>query len=141
MSCNITARVSNVDSDDVRSKCLTERGIFVRPDEVQPSGSLNFSRIDNATLVLTTKAGSVAYNDAANITSEDVTLANVAGNLTNLLVFAESYNILRLMSGIFHLYCKHTACSQQSAASSGTLPPMGGNSGSKVLPMVTCAVL
>ena len=67
----------------------------LRPDETQPSGSCNLSRIDNATLVVTTKAGSVAYNDAANVTSEDVTLANVAGNLTNLLVFAESFNVLR----------------------------------------------
>ena len=67
----------------------------LRPDETQPSGSCNLSRIDNATLVVTTKAGSVAYNDAANVTSDDVTLANVAGNLTNLLVFAESFNVLR----------------------------------------------
>ena len=68
----------------------------LRPDETQPSGSCNLSRIDNATLVVTTKAGSVAYNDAANVTSDDVTLANVAGNLTNLLVFAESFNVLRV---------------------------------------------
>jgi hypothetical protein len=72
----------------------------LRPDEAQPSGSCNMSRIDNATLVVTTKAGSVAYDDAANITSEDVTLANVAGNLTNLLVFCESFNVLRVMSGM-----------------------------------------
>ena len=72
----------------------------LRPDETQPSGSCNLSRIDNATLVVTTKAGSVAYNDSANIDSEDVTLANVAGNLTNLLVFAESFNVLRVMSGM-----------------------------------------
>jgi len=71
-----------------------------QPDEVQPSGSCNMSRIDNATLVLTTKAGSVAYNDVANVVSEDVTLANVEGNLTNLLIFSESFNILRIMSGM-----------------------------------------
>jgi len=58
------------------------------------------SRIDNATLIVTTKAGSVAYNDAANITTEDVTLANIAGNLTNMLIFAESFNVLRVMSGM-----------------------------------------
>ena len=72
----------------------------LRPDEVQPSGSCNLSRIDNSTLVVTTKSGSVAYNDAANITSEDVTLANIEGNLTNLLVFAENFNVLRILSGM-----------------------------------------
>lgn len=70
----------------------------LRPDEHQPSGSANFSRIDNATLILqfkqTNKAG------VADVLDEDSTLANVGGNLTNLLVFAESYNILRIMSGI-----------------------------------------
>lgn len=72
----------------------------LRPDETQPSGSCNLSRIDNATLVVTTKAGSVAYDDAANVTSEDVTLANIAGNLTNLLVYCENFNVLRVMSGM-----------------------------------------
>jgi hypothetical protein len=36
----------------------------------------------------------------ANVLTEDVCLANVAGNLTNLLIFAENYNVLRIMSGI-----------------------------------------
>lgn len=72
----------------------------LRPDETQPSGSCNMSRIDNATLVVTTKAGSVAYNDAANVTSEDVTLANVSGNLNSLLVYAQSFNVLRILSGM-----------------------------------------
>jgi len=58
------------------------------------------SRIDNASLLVTTKAGSVAYNDEANILDETMTLANVEGNLTSLLVFAESMNILRILSGM-----------------------------------------
>lgn len=70
-------------------------------EQVQPSGSCNFSRIDNATLVVTTKAASVATTDPANaITTEDVTYANAEGNLTSLLVFAESYNVLRILSGM-----------------------------------------
>jgi hypothetical protein len=65
------------------------------------AGSCNFSRIDNATLVVTTKAASVAITDPGNaITSEDVTYANAEGNLTSLLVFAESYNVLRILSGM-----------------------------------------
>jgi len=68
---------------------------------VQPSGSLNFSRIDNSTLVVTTKAASVPTNLPANaIITEDVTYANAEGNLTQLMVFAESYNILRIISGM-----------------------------------------
>ena len=56
-------------------------------------------RIDNATLIVTTKPCSVAFNDAANVgvASEEVTLANVAGNLTNLLVFAENYNVTDIL--------------------------------------------
>jgi len=72
----------------------------LKPDEiVQPSGSCNMSRIDNASLIVTTKAGSVAFNDEANILDENMTLANVEGNLTSLLVFAESMNVLRILSG------------------------------------------
>jgi hypothetical protein len=48
----------------------------LKPEEHQPSGSCNFSRIDNATLSLSgTKAG-------------------------NLRVFAVNYNVLRVMSGM-----------------------------------------
>jgi hypothetical protein len=67
---------------------------------VQPSGSVNMSRIDNASLIVQTKAGSVTFDDEANILdAESTTLANVEGNLTNLLVFAESMNVLRILSG------------------------------------------
>lgn len=57
------------------------KGIYVynfalNPEEHQPSGTLNFSRIDNATLVLT---------------------GPTAGDL---LVFAHSYNVFRVMSGM-----------------------------------------
>ncbi|MGA1563726.1 MAG: major capsid protein [Pontimonas sp.] len=70
-------------------------------EQVQPSGSCNFSRIDNATLVVTTKAASVATTDAANlIVNEDVTYANAEGNLTSLQIYAESYNVLRILSGM-----------------------------------------
>ena len=70
----------------------------LRPDEHQPSGTCNFSRIDNATLILTFKAGSAGTN-IANVVSEEATLSAVTG-LTNLLVYAENYNVLRIMSGM-----------------------------------------
>src|SRR6056300_711483 len=88
--------------------CAPAAGIYnysfaLKPQEiVQPSGSCNFSRIDNSTLVLTTKAGSVATTgDAlANVLDENTTVANVDGNLTSALIFAESYNVLRVLSGM-----------------------------------------
>ena len=49
----------------------------LRPEEHQPSGTLNMSRIDNATLAVT-----------------------AAGSVTKLRVYAHSYNVLRVMSGM-----------------------------------------
>ena len=65
----------------------------LRPEEHQPSGSCNFSRIDNATLQL------VLSN------------ATVTGTATaKVRVYAVNYNVLRVMSGILQ------ACAQQLAA-------------------------
>jgi len=59
-------------------------GVYVysfalKPEEHQPSGSLNFSRIDNATLQLGVTTGSASLQ---------------------LFIFAVNYNILRVMSGM-----------------------------------------
>ena len=71
----------------------------LKPDEHQPSGSCNFSRIDNATLSLQWKAASVAGTTAAAITAEDTTSTG-AQSLTALKVFAENFNVFRIMSGM-----------------------------------------
>jgi len=55
----------------------------LRPEEHQPSGSCNFSRIDNATLQLV----------RSNATVEGVKTAKVR-------VYATNYNVLRVMSGM-----------------------------------------
>ena len=55
----------------------------LRPEEHQPSGSCNFSRIDNATLQLV----------LSNATVEGVKTAKVR-------VYATNYNVLRVMSGM-----------------------------------------
>ena len=55
----------------------------LRPEEHQPSGSCNFSRIDNATLQLV----------LSNATVEGTETAKVR-------VYATSYNVLRVMSGM-----------------------------------------
>lgn len=65
----------------------------LRPEEHQPSGSCNFSRIDNATLQLV----------LSNATVEGTKTAKVR-------VYATNYNVLRVMSGI------PKACAEQLAA-------------------------
>jgi hypothetical protein len=70
----------------------------LRPNESQPSGSINFSRIDSSVLILELKK--TTKPDFANVLTEEETYANVEGNCTNLLVFAESFNILRILSGM-----------------------------------------
>jgi len=55
----------------------------LRPEEHQPSGSCNFSRIDNAVLQLVLSAGAVAGVATAKVR-----------------VYAVNYNILRVMSGM-----------------------------------------
>jgi hypothetical protein len=55
----------------------------LRPEEHQPSGTCNFSRIDNATLQLV----------LSNATVEGVNTAKVR-------VYARNYNVLRIMSGM-----------------------------------------
>lgn len=65
----------------------------LRPEEHQPSGTCNFSRIDNATLQLV----------LSNATVEGTATAKVR-------VYATNYNVLRVMSGIF------SACAKQLTA-------------------------
>jgi len=55
----------------------------LRPEEHQPSGSCNFSRIDNATLQLILSSGTVAGTATAKVR-----------------VYATNYNVLRVMSGM-----------------------------------------
>jgi hypothetical protein len=55
----------------------------LRPEEHQPSGTCNFSRIDNATLQLVVSNAAVANNRTAKVR-----------------VYATNYNVLRVMSGM-----------------------------------------
>jgi hypothetical protein len=54
------------------------------PEEHQPSGALNFSRIDNAQLKLTFKKADSDYGNHAR----------------DVYVYALSYNVLRILSGM-----------------------------------------
>ena len=62
---------------------LNQYNFALKPEEHQPSGSCNFSRIDNATLSMT-----LQYADGS---------AAHSGNIT---VYAVNYNVLRIMSGM-----------------------------------------
>jgi len=55
----------------------------LKPEEHQPSGTCNFSRIDNATLVLVLSNNAVGANYSAQVR-----------------VYATNYNVLRIMSGM-----------------------------------------
>ena len=58
----------------------------LRPEEHQPSGTCNFSRIDNATLQLVLSSATVSGTSTAKVR-----------------VYAVNYNVLRVMSGINEL--------------------------------------
>ena len=58
----------------------------IKPEEHQPSGTCNFSRIDTATLVF-------SVDGKKKVTNEDVFNADIR-------VYAINYNILRVMSGM-----------------------------------------
>ena len=57
------------------------------PEDHQPSGTCNFSRIDNASLILT-------------ITQNSVATVNNKKKNCKIRVYAINYNILRIMSGM-----------------------------------------
>ncbi len=61
----------------------------LKPEEHQPSGTCNFSRIDNAVLNLEFQA-SAGYGHVGNL----------PGSSTTLRVYAVNYNVLRIMSGM-----------------------------------------
>ena len=63
----------------------------LRPEEHQPSGTCNMSRIDNATLQLQLTPKAVGM---------DVVNATTNGKSGKLRVYATNYNVLRIMSGM-----------------------------------------
>jgi len=66
----------------------------LKPEEHQPSGTCNFSRIDNAQLV-----GSALKVDASGATATTIASDGNAGSV-KLTIFAVNYNVLRIMSGM-----------------------------------------
>ena len=91
----------------MRAKVPAGIGMYsfsLKPNEHQPSGTCNFSRIDNATLQLTLKQCSntgtiTAANPVPFAADEGYTHSN-GTNLTALNIYAKNYNVLRIMSGM-----------------------------------------
>jgi len=83
--CRVPRVGSELDTDSHRQQYIYTYSFALSPEEHQPSGTCNFSRIDNAVLQL--KYG-------AESTFEAQTEA------MNLNVYAVNYNVLRIMSGM-----------------------------------------
>jgi len=67
----------------------------LNPEEHQPSGTCNMSRIDNATLNIDF-ISSVSYSTGAAISTKTVSVASDA----KCNIYATNYNVLRIMSGM-----------------------------------------
>jgi len=67
----------------------------LKPEDHQPSGSCNFSRIDNATLNVSFGTGNAA---SPTYTTDSRYLGNSSSNLLN--IYTVNYNVLRVMSGM-----------------------------------------
>jgi len=89
----------------------------LRPEEHQPSGSCNFSRIDNAVLQLVLSSPTVAGTATAKVR-----------------VYAVNYNVLRVMSGIN----KYLKMCQKTTRHKQTGPVCGNFVCTPVTIMVSC---
>jgi hypothetical protein len=77
------------DSDYPRSKGVYMYSFALKPEEHQPSGTCNFSRIDTATIVM-------GFNG-------DVVISQDNDKIWDVRVYATNYNIGRIMNGMFGL--------------------------------------
>jgi len=78
----------------VGSNSIAVYSFSLKPEEHQPSGTCNFSRIDNAQLV----GDNLKTSDEVNPNGDQT--INSGDNALTLTVFAVNYNVLRIMSGM-----------------------------------------
>jgi len=71
----------------------------LRPEEHQPSGTCNFSRIDTATIVMN-MAGLASSTPGGDFDFNETNKNNDVFNDWNVRVYATNYNVLRVMSGM-----------------------------------------
>ena len=76
--------------ENVPSKGINVYSFGLRPEEHQPSGTCNFSRIDNATLQMT----------LTNATVQRTVNGQTTPRTAKVRIYAVNYNVLRIMSGM-----------------------------------------
>lgn len=81
--------------ENVPSKGINVYSFGLKPEEHQPSGTCNFSRIDTATLNITLTANTVSKTTIINGSS-----VLTSGLTSQIRVYAVNYNVLRIMSGM-----------------------------------------
>ena len=82
---------------DNRSQYIYSYSFALSPEEHQPSGTCNFSRIDNAVLQLGYGKDSLSKKPAGNPLVDG---SNAQTAAMNLNIYAVNYNVLRIMSGM-----------------------------------------
>ena len=85
--CRVPRVGGDLDVDDHRAQFIYTYSFALSPEEHQPSGTCNFSRIDNAILQL-------SYGVDSQTGAAALALP------MNLNVYAVNYNVLRIMSGM-----------------------------------------
>jgi hypothetical protein len=83
--CRVPRVGSELDTDNHRQQYIYTYSFALSPEEHQPSGTCNFSRIDNAVLQL-------KYGAESTFAAQTEAM--------NLNVYAVNYNVLRIMSGM-----------------------------------------
>ena len=84
----------------IPSKHIYVYSFGIRPEDHQPSGSINFSRIDNAQLHYTLANNDVVppYHSNPNASPYGDVFSSSANG--TVIVYARNYNVLRIMSGM-----------------------------------------
>lgn len=75
----------------------------LKPEDVQPSGTCNFSRIDSTVLQLNLAVNAIGVTNTAGDTYYNTTLSDGSQKVSttcNLKVYAVNYNILRVTNGM-----------------------------------------
>jgi hypothetical protein len=72
----------------------------LKPEEHQPSGTCNFSRIDNANLLITVDSRSIVKSSVTLDTVRRILDGNGTSSPARIRVYAVNYNVLRITSGM-----------------------------------------
>ena len=72
----------------------------LEPENHQPSGACNFSRIDKAQLIFTASVLTTTVDDRVNYPGVHSTQQAYTNGNSKIHIYAHSYNVLRIMSGM-----------------------------------------